>query len=303
MHIVFNAKLTNLGDTGGCLSIIESASVLRSMGHNVQIVAGENRMKYDRPETIEHIPPCDLCIGISVLDIETTRHAKARKKVYWCRGPEWKWMASKHKTIKRLKRFLSDGGKVLCNAEWLTKKMWKYGITAKTCYVGFDFNFYQDKSIRKPPMVGTLYSKRPTKRFYEYREKLIPYLNHLGIRHAAMGYTKHLIGDDLVNFYNSCTIWFAPSKMEGFHRVPAEAALCGCLVIATDKEAGGTADWLIHKGSGLRYRSVDDAAKYIRDLKEEDRLQMVENAKRILAEKIGSKERCMRKLIEAIYDN
>jgi len=315
MNIVFNALHTGMADTGGCQSIGESAAVLRDMGHTVSIVTEKNHAKHHKYETIPELPECDLCIGISTADIGSTRKAKATTKALWIRGAEWAfgvpWFPNRHEFIHKLKKFVDVGGKVLCNSEWLTERLGRYGFTAKTCYVGLDFDFYQDKGVRKPPTVGTLYSKRKSKHYCEFRQ-LQPYLQSFGMGYKTLGLTRDaagspverfIHGDELVNFYNACTIWFTPSRLEGFHRVPAEAALCGCLVVGHDQSRGGTDDWLIKNETGYRYRTVDAAAHFIRDLDETNRLRMVANAKRILAEKIGTKQRCMRKLLEAIYDD
>lgn len=311
MNIVFNAFNTNFGDTGGCLSVVESADILRKQGHHVDIVVQKNCMTWRKLSVLRKMPKTDICIGISTADIESTMKAKAKKKAVWLRGPEWKfdvpWFPSKDKLLSLLDKFTKVNGKILCNANWLTAWMIRHGFMAKTCYVGFDLNLFKDHGQRPVDVViGCLKSKRASKRYKDFL-KLEELLGHTDYQYCSYGHKHELHGEQLTRFYNQCRIWFTPSVLEGFHRVPAEAALCGCLVVAVDDERGGTADWLVDCFSGLRYKSIMEAVGMIRNVISDEIARnsadaMVAAAKHKLAMDIGSKESCMKKLVEAIND-
>jgi len=306
MIIVFNALKTNISNTGGNLSIVETAEILENLGHEVYIVASKNRMTWRNVKVTKRMPKCEMCIAVSIMDLNSARETGARYKALWLRGAEWKWLTDKQTFLHDLTKFVSAGGKIVCNAQWLSAKLTKYGFNAKTCYVGLRLDKFRDHGrVRGDKTIGYLYSDRESKRYADCK-RLMKLLEPHGyeFRYFGAGYELH--GQKLIDFYNTCTYWFSPSILEGFHRVPAEAALCGCLVVAVDVPSGGTADWHYQGVTGLRYKEgcVEQAAEAILNCKKEDRETMVCSARKVLFDMIGTKEQCSKKLLEAIiYDN
>src|SRR5256714_1188009 len=72
-------------------------------------------------------------------------------------------------------------------------------------------------------------------------------------------YTENPPQDRIVaDFYNRASIFLSPSWTEGFPLPPAEAAACGCAILATD--IGGHRDYLEHGVSALLSPPKDPAA-------------------------------------------
>ena len=132
MKIVFNAHRTNLGNTGGCRTIVKSAQALKGLGHDVVIVARKNRYTWEKVKTVSKIPKCDACVAVSVLDIPSTLDAKAKKRAIWLRGWE-KFLMPRKRMIRNLKKIA-----VIVNSSGLKKKLEKHGIRATVCLAGVD---------------------------------------------------------------------------------------------------------------------------------------------------------------------
>ena len=74
-----------------------------------------------------------------------------------------------------------------------------------------------------------------------------------------MPYTENPPQDRIVEeFYNRASIFLSPSWTEGFPLPPAEAAACGCAILATD--IGGHRDYLEHGVSAFLSPPKDPAA-------------------------------------------
>jgi len=304
MRIIFNAIKTNLGDTGGCRTIIESCLALRNLGHDCDVATTKNRYTWRKFKTIDHVPPCDICIAISVMDIHDTRHMPATHKLLWLRGPEWLWMGKEASIWKKM-----AGIRVVCNSTWLVNHLGSKGIPSQVCYAGVD-PWTNTNTWTREPVIGCLYSRRKSKRWYEFEE--LSRALGTGYKYVAFGldgcgdkfvssYLRNPKHEDLVRLYNGCKYWFSPSVMEGFHNPPFEAMACGAIPIVTKYQMGGTADYVIDGWNGVRYDSVFAAAKEI------DRLEGMEflrnlyltNAKNRVTE-IGTRAQAMKTLIETI---
>jgi L-malate glycosyltransferase len=85
--------------------------------------------------------------------------------------------------------------------------------------------------------------------------------------------------------YNKSSIFLSPSLAEGFALPPAEAACCGCAVVATD--SGGIADFIEHGQTGLLSQPKDAntlGENLCRVLDDENlRLRLVETSGRKLS--------------------
>ena len=295
MHIVFNALKTNLGNTGGCKTIVESAKTLRKLGHKVDIVASKNRYTWDNVKTIKEIPKCDACIAISCMDIGTTLNAKAGKKVFWKRGHEV-WMMPKDKLLRKISKI-----ETICNSTWQVEHLKKHGIKSKLCYSGLDLDLWKTGTTKSTkPTIGFLYhEKHKTKRWRECKKIMKIFGDKY--EYKILGKDKFITGKKLVSFYSDCDIWFAPTVLEGFHNPPAEANLCGSLVVCSDNSRCGCHDYADRVTAEIYY-SFDDAVNIFERLQypDFDTMGKVAIMQDVLKNKIGSREVNMARLVRML---
>ncbi|NPV29972.1 MAG: glycosyltransferase family 4 protein [Firmicutes bacterium] len=62
-------------------------------------------------------------------------------------------------------------------------------------------------------------------------------------------YVANVNDEELIQIYNSCSIFVSSSVAEGFAFPPAEAMACGCAVVATD--SGGIREYAEHERTAL----------------------------------------------------
>jgi glycosyltransferase involved in cell wall biosynthesis len=306
MKIVFSALKTNLANTGGCRTIVKSCHVLRAMGHECDIVAAKNRYTWEKVKVLPAVPACDICIAISVLDIDTVRKAKAKHKLLWLRGPEWWWLMDEERALAKIKSI-----RTLCNSTWLRDHLYARGVASHVCYSGMDMDYwsYNDNPGRTAT-IGCLYSERKTKMWKDFAKLAVI----LGSRFKYVSYgitdcrdtfiSEHLCSPapaELRALYNKCRYWFAPSIMEGFHNPPAEAAFCGCVPVVTHNPHGGTLDYVVDNKHGIRYVNLEHAVESIRQIDENEfaRRTCWQNARARLYE-IGSRKAAMEQMLDKI---
>jgi hypothetical protein len=223
----------------------------------------------------------------------------------WLRG----WERWRHPS-KKIISLISKVDSVFVNSEWLQDKLLDHNIPSTIIHQGIDFDQWPDLQQRHGKItIGCLYHKMESKGwrdFVELQKRL-----GKGFRYVAYGanrckdkflskYTLQPNHKSLLKLYNMCHFWFAPSRLEGLANPPMEAALCGASVIATAKRSGGTEDWLTHAYSGFTYRTVKEAADWLKSPAIIIRDRLVDNAKQSIREKIGSREDNMKKLVEAL---
>jgi len=282
---------------------VKSAKVLRELGHDVEIVANKDRYKWDKhPKVIKKIPKnADAVIAISASDVKhVLKHSPSKaKKLWWMRGWET-WQMPESKLIKRAKSI-----RVITNAGWLKTRLGMEGVSAEVVYAGMDE--WENLELRKPGKIriGCLYNKRPTKHWDDF-VRLSSELGHREYEYVAFGvdkrpslwleeYVQNASHQDLEELYSSCHVWFSPSTLEGFHQVPAEANLCGCLVAARHCDSGGTRDYC-NSITGITWPTIRYAAQAIQeaDFNKIHRMQLV------LLTKIGGREANMMRLEEIL---
>ena len=303
LNITFNSLISNLGNTGGCRTIVRSAETLREMGHIVNIVCRKNRYNWTKIKVLNALPAkSDIMVAVSVLDIDSTRKATAKKKVYWKRGHET-WLMEERRILEKCSRI-----KVICNSEWQQAHLKKKGIDSKVCYSGLDY--WRHTGSRKPNRIGCLYSDRPSKRWKQFRRLVLALgLDYeyvcFGTKRAknefVYGQVTNPNRSALERLYGSCQFWFSPSVLEGQHQVALEAAACGCHVVATGKPKGGTEDFVTND-TGFRYKKIAEAAEYIKTVSKETIDAKNGKMELLLNTKIRTREYCMTKFLEAIYD-
>lgn len=305
MRIIFNALKTNLGNTGGCRTIVKSRDALRRMGHDCDIVATKSKYTWEKVDVLSAVPRCDICIAISVLDIDNTRKAPADIRALWLRGPEWRWLMDEKLALEKLARI-----QVVCNSAWLVEYLYDHKINAALCYAGMDIEFWQNTVKKRWKTIGCLYSSRESKQWKDF----VSLAKVLGDKYQyfAFGlekckdaflneYYQNPSPDKLRGFYNRCKYWFAPSALEGFHNPPAEALLCGALPVVADLRRGGTADYIQDKVTGLRYADLAQAVEQIEQIEVNDfARQSYITMGRTMLQSIGTREQAMERMIKTL---
>jgi glycosyltransferase involved in cell wall biosynthesis len=261
----------------------------------------DNFTWFDHPPVKKHVhPKTDAVIAVSIGDIAHMdgRVPSNAKRAVWLRG--WhKWHYTSDQMYVMLRKFK---GRILCNSSWLVEKLRKNGIEAILCYSGLDVSFWLKvrHEPKSPLRIGCLYNRtHKTKQWDWFRE-----LKKLAPEHEYVAFGSHKPKDcswldsflltpkpeKLRRFYAKCDIWFAPSKLEGFSNVPAEAALCGCLVFGLARSSAGTNDWLDDK-SGHLFTSPQNAAEQLRN----PCFERIDEAQYRLAFKIGPRKKAMKR--------
>jgi hypothetical protein len=310
MRILINAYCSGLGNNGGTKTIIRSAETLTKLGHTVHILANINVYSWHKHK-ITVMPEIrsydyDCVIAASLFDLRHTLEMPIINKVYWCRLWETHLFAEA-KVVDRYKEFVSSGGRMLANSSWLCGKMKQScGINAQLCFAGLDLNVWKDNGTRDrlPHIaIGGLYHRHTRKRWDVFKHIVdsLPAHYAVNIIGSDVPHVRaNLICSDgnyneLLNFYNQTHIYIATTELEGFHQVPAEAALCGCHIICNNKISNGMSDYANEETADII--DFDNANKH---LQFEINSAKVQNMQYILTNNIGNRERNMRKLVEYI---
>jgi len=284
-----------LAPNGGTQTILRSADTLRKLGHEVNVVAPVDRFKwFEHPKPLKKIPEdTDVCVAISISDVDLLMKEapKTAKLAYWARPIEF-WQFEKKKAISILKRFKRHG-KIFTNSTWQVDYMDAYGIKSEVIYNGIDFDKWKELGLKREA-IGCLKHAHERKRYRDCKHliKKIKWREFL-----KLGSKKHknIVGNKLMKFYNKCNIWFAPTELEGFHNVPAEANLCGCLIIGSSCYRNGMGDYL-GKNTGMVYDSLDEAI----DMIKKPDYSKVPKMQEVLVNKIGTRKKNMEKLVECL---
>lgn len=262
---------------GGSLTILKSADTLRQLGHRVTVVSHTDRCAWYKHPPCERVIPkdADVCVAVSASDIRLVAKEAPRgaKRVWWMRGIE-KWQMPE-KDI----RHQASKIKTICNAQHLVD--WLGHGTL--CYAGLDLDMWADEK-KKRNGVGGLHNERHKTKRSDIVEKLCDIM--------VTGNSKQ---SELKGIYNACSTWLATSSLEGFHQMPAEAALCGCLVVGFDGPHSGTGDWL-DDTTGHLFTSVEEAQESIAN----PDFTRVKKAQQVLREKIGNRTTNMRKFVKIL---
>ena len=112
-----------------------------------------------------------------------------------------------------------------------------------------------------------------------------------------LGKDRWRTGNDLIDFYNQCHIWYAPTKLEGFHNIPVEAALCGCLILCLNNPKNGMGDYANEETAHI-YDPGDEISpvEYI-DRPDYSKVKKMDAYLRL---RIGSRERNMKRFVECL---
>lgn len=276
-----------VNNNGGSKTIIRSAETLKELGHKVAIWTHTNKYKWHKPkiEITNSINKnrYDVAVAASVADIGIVRGEFKCRKFWWCRGLEL-WQLPEKKIIQKAKRI-----EVLVNSKWLLQKI----PHARLCHAGLDLHFWKEMRTVKhrKKTIGCLYSKRHKTKNYKLFKKLRREFGDI-FNYKTL---KDKFNDkQLLEFYNECDIWFAPTVLEGWHNCPAEANLCGNLVVCNCMPSNGM-DYATEK-TAMRYTSWDELLALL----ENPEFKKVEKMQKFLREKIGSREDNMKRFVKLI---
>jgi hypothetical protein len=256
MKIAFYAAgpKSGLSNNGGSRTILKSAEVLRELGHEVDVVASHDSFTwFSHPKPVRQVPEdADVVVAVSARDVKNA--VKSGKPVYWwIRGKEL-WQMPEEKLIERAKS-------VRCITNALHLKDWlaSHKVNSRVCYAGTDDWEEEERAPREGRrlVVGCLkHTGHKTKRW----DMCLDLLSRLDDQRFKVIHTGDptKTQEQMQEFYNKCDIWFAPTELEGFHNVPAEAGACGCLVVARRDPSGGMRDYCNEETSHL-FDTIEEA--------------------------------------------
>ena len=284
---------SGLSNNGGSRTILKSAEVLRDLGHHVDIVATHDSFTwFDHPKPIKQVPDdAEVLVAVSAKDVKNAvKYANGKPVFWWIRGIE-KWGMSEAKLIERAKMV-----KCITNACHLSDWLKSHKVKSRVCYAGMDDweQFKKPERIQRRIVIGCLkHTVHKTKRWDMCLDLLSRLDDHLFEVIHTGDPTKTQA--EMQEFYNKCDIWFSPSELEGFHNVPAEAAMCGCLVVCRRSPIGGCRDYANEENAHL-FDTIEEAIGAIQnpDWSKTPRLQ------HLLLAKIGSRHSNMYRFAEML---
>lgn len=303
MNITFyaNGDKSYIGNNGGSRTILKSAEVLREIGHRCDVVSKKDTFTWSKH------PPCikdvssdtDALIAVSARDVDKMcKKFPNHNKYWWIRGIE-KWQFQEKELVEKAKKV-----KCIVNAMHVKNWLAEYGISSTLCYSGMDdwSDFKIGRKKDGKTTIGCLYNKlHKTKGWNSFKE-LANEWGRENFTYVAFGndtpnapwlncLVKQPSRLELERLYNICDVWFSDSTLEGFHNVPAEAAMCGCLVMCNDKTHNGMGDYADEDTARI-FHSKEEMFEQSFDFSK------VEKMKALIAEKIGTREQNMKKLVE-----
>ncbi len=294
MMILFNAYVSSIANNGGSKSIVKSAEALVKLGHETVIMTRVNHYTWSEIKTNvvygEVLPyQFDVVVNVSVMDVDHTLKMPIENKIWWLRA--WPvWVKGEEYLIKTIKMFVIAGGRMIVNATHLKDKLEKIGVESTVCFAGLDLEFWNDEFTLEDidsglVIGGCKYERHATKN----SDIVSKYANY------PMSIKQNMDNAKLQDYYADCHIWLAPTILEGFHQSPAEANLCGCLVVCNRNPSNGIGDYGTDE-TAMRYDNIEELETC---LKNPD-FDKVARMQTLLKIKIGSREKCMKRFVEVI---
>ena len=293
MRIVFYAddpRWSQLSNGGGTRTVIKSAQTLRELGHKVSIVAHKDDFTWEKhPKPVHKVPKnTDILIAVTISDVKHVMKYKGMRIAYWSRPVECdtkghKWQTSKKKAIKRLKKFRGIGGIMMSNSSWQIEWLAKHGIKSHLVYSGLDLDFWKDTGGLHRDVGGLINKRHKTKR------------SDIVKKCATIHLKGNLNSKQVRELYNKCSIWLATSTKEGFHSPPAEACLCGCLVVCNRLKRNGMQDYATDE-TAMRYSSNLELLECVGDAD----WSKVAKMQKVLRENIGNRKSNMKRLVRIL---
>lgn len=307
MKLAFNTINSGLANGGGSRTVILCSQTLEKLGHRCDIIGVDDRFTwFEHKPIIPYFPSdLDVIIATACTTVVTTLSSNVRAKAWYIRGHE-SWVYNE----EELKQLYNAGLFNIVNSKGLKQKLAACGANSVVVYPGID-SFWVDRNLRPKNKIriGCLYQKKPTKRWNDFAE-LAKILGTEEYEYVGFGdkmrSDEFLVDfkfnpplDELIDFYSSCHIWFAPTELEGLFNVSIEAALCGCLIVCSDAPMNGMGfDYAFNDNTAMVYevRNIEHAAKLIRN----PNWDVIDRMDNHLRNNIGSREKNMKKMISLL---
>lgn len=335
LTITFNLIGTGLANNGGSLTIVKSANILHNMGHFVFLVSDiPNKYTWHKLEArfIQlggreslHYPDADVNIATGFQSVKYVCMAPLTrgKRYHWIRAHE-SWI------VKDPFKIYNAPTRKFVNSIGLKHYVEDiYNVPCEILYPGIDYDlFYNIKPERYKSrfdkiLIGALFNRKPRKRF-EWIEETFQYLKgkygnkislilfgdsgrplYLDPKFKFL-YVQQPGSGQLRQLYNLAHVWLAPTKSEGLHIVPIEAALCGCLVVGTQAPLAGMSDWLVDKETG--FVAYNEYPNFISKIEEaisctDEEAAVISMKAQIAIRKLGTRKENMEKLVSIIRED
>jgi len=307
MRLAFNTVNSGLANGGGSRTVILCSQTLEKLGHRCDIIGVDDRFTWFKHKPIIPYFPSDLdaIIATACTTVKSTLRSNVPVKAWFIRGHEI-WMYPEEQLVGLYKSGLIN----IVNSKGLKQKLASYGADSVIVYPGID-SFWEDRNLRPKDKIriGCLYQKKLTKRW----EDFVALAKILGTeKYEYVGFGDKMRNDEfltdfkgnpsvdeLINFYSSCHIFFAPTELEGLFNPAQEAALCGCLIVCGDEPMGGMIyDYAFPDNTAMVYerKNIEHAAKLIRN----PNWDVIERMDNHLRNNIGSREKNMKKMISLL---
>jgi|WetSurSiteA1Bulk_404760.scaffolds.fasta_scaffold00135_8 hypothetical protein len=312
MKLAFDLRACGLGNNGGSRTIILSNKELRNLGHESYIICNpkHNHFTWFNFNYLLNDPPKDLnaLIATHCKTVMPVINSGVNTKAWYIRLHETQSMREKELINLYSKKNLIK----IVNSIGLKNKLSSFGIdNVHVVYQGIDIQDWADFKSRGDKLrIGCLYSVSPRKNWVEFKE-LANLLGGKDYEFVAFGASRckdgflnaFLLNPDhkyLLDLYNSCHIWFAPTKQEGLHNVPMEAALCGCLIVCGNYEENGMlGDYAFDNVTSHVYTNLEDAVNKIKN----PSWDLVSNMKNYLTNNIGNRTKNMETFVKVLNNN
>ena len=303
MRIVFyaNGDRSYIGNNGGSRTIIKSAEALRGLGHDCNVVSKKDNYTWAKHRScIKDVPDdTDALIAVSARDVcKMCKLFPTHKKYWWVRGIEL-WQFPEKNLIEKARKV-----KCIVNAMHLKNWLAEYGVSSELCYAGMDQWYDAKLGYQRDgkTVIGCLYNKNHKTKGWSSFKTLAKELGGQNFTYMAFGndlpsaswlhvFSAQPSRMELGALYNLCDVWFSDTTLEGFHNVPAEAAMCGCLVMCNDKVHNGMGDYANRETAKI-FHNRDEMVDANWDFSK------VEKMKKLINEKIGSREKNMKRLVD-----
>lgn len=317
MRILFNASKCGLGNNGGSRTIIKSAEALDRLGHEAIVWANINQYSKEHKACIFNdsdiitTDDFDTIINVSAWEIKETLAIDHPNKYWWLRL--WEDYVNGVNIAEYVKKI-----PMIVNSKGLQDKLWSYGIKSELIYQGIDVDFWRRKEYtitEDKPVIGFLAHNKKRKRFND----AIRIIDELESKfyYYAIGESRNIDNSirqilsarsvplvesldeiRMRRFYSQCDIWLQTSESEGLSNMPMEAALCGCLIVANSKEGLSGCD--DYQSYIMDYNNVRSAVYLLNEYPFAEVDKFKANCKKEIVNKIGSRERCMEKMVKYI---
>jgi len=337
MRIAFDVYGSGLGNNGGSRTIVKSANALTDLGHEVFVFSHCDNFFTWTPLKGEHISLPDEAQAFSFPKVDaviataspTSFHAYELSKrqkalsAYWIRGIEF-WS----KPLEYLaKTYRIPWNVLMVNSGWQKKYVdeFKPPTGVQIQYPGLEIDLFVP-GCRRPfvevPVIGGIYSI-PRKRHKNFDEwvMILGNLSVMSDRKIKSALLTHEYLDDLArycadeqcvspnekekrDFYRGIDIWLATTNLDGLHLPPMEAALCGAALVGNGVWTSGMSDHAVHGETALLYSGVQNAVECVRYLmgNPEYTANLAENHRRLLVEKMGTRESQMGRMVKRFED-